>query len=154
MKKTILFFVLFALFFNVKATKQKCVTRETGGGGLFGYKYTTRKEVITTNPDGTTTTCVNIHCDEPGLSHCPRSVSPPEGGNLGDYTPAEINLMQQFMDYALNQIELNNLSGSSSQRILIVYSNGATIEYLYELTWSSTDANGLNSIIEITREIL
>jgi len=153
MKKIFLF--LLVSFWGISASHAyivRVVYRTTSDGGFWGYKYVNKSTTTISNPDGTTTQNVNIACSDPGSSSCPKNVAPPEGGTLEGFTQAEMELMQQFMDLAINSIGANNLTGSSTQRILVTLQNGTTLEYIFTVVWQSVDDTSSNSSIEIFRE--
>lgn len=103
--------------------------RVTVDGGPNGYNKV--NESRTDNGGGDVD--VSISCQDPGNESCPTVVSPESNGGLS------ANAQSICSAYALNQINNNNLTGSTQISI--------TGEGVFYLTWSSYDNQGRTSTI-------
>jgi hypothetical protein len=131
MKKIILS-VLSSIFISTFGFGTKFYVRVCQDGGESGYARVSN----TTNSDEQGNTWVSIGCFDPGTSECPRAISP------SDNTWISANVQNICANYALSQIGNNVFSGSTQIQI--------TGEGNFQLSWSSYNAYGYTSTINIT----
>ena len=130
--------------------KIRILSRNTTDGGILGFEETSRTRWV----DAAGVAHVDITCRNPGSKFPPQQVNGYDNDLTRDYSAAEINLMQQWLNLAVNSIGQNNLTGKRSQRLQVYAADGSGHLYLYELTWQAIDPHGTTSRIEITRQEL
>ena len=116
MKRNFVALLFMGLSFSALCS-DKIVSRTTKDGGAGGYNRTSYNE---------TDSRITIDCYDPGFESCP---AVPSGISSGT-----------AVNYALNQIALNNLSGNTTINV-----NGVN----FKVTWSAKDSSGKTSSIQV-----
>jgi len=118
MKKSIVFLIFTILVITNSMAEYKRVTKN---GGANGYLRTTE---VRTGGD------TYINCTDPGYTECPKSF------HIDDQNDPNLNNVNLLIEYAILQIESNNLVGQYNM-------------YGLTVNWTSDSPNMYNSEITV-----